>query len=114
VKAIVRRVAPASLPTRQAASDAVDEAERVNRRVIDFGMRMATEHRYDPYRGRIHLFYGRHWPEDYLDRWSAVAADGAKGFLLPGGHLEMMEEPHVRSVATNARDSLQSLNVFSI
>jgi len=85
---------------------AVDEAAEINRRVSDFGLQLVREHRFPAYAGCVHLFHGAHWPSDYLARWSDIAQGGARSFLLQGGHLDMMEEPHVAAVARRVREEL--------
>ncbi|MDF3021818.1 MAG: amino acid adenylation domain protein [Steroidobacteraceae bacterium] len=106
VQEMGRRYWPAPADPRALPVDAGDEAARVRRNVIEFGMRMVNQYRHRPYAGGVHLFHGAHWPDDYVDRWEIVAQGRVQNFLLPGGHLEMMEEPQVRAVAKCVRDLL--------
>jgi thioesterase domain-containing protein len=41
-----------------------------------------------------------------VTRWTRLADAGTTSYLLPGGHIEMMEEPHVREVAARLAEHL--------
>jgi amino acid adenylation domain-containing protein len=83
--------------------------ENLVKQISQFGLQMVGRYRHRRYRGRLRLFYGAHWPPDYVARWSRLAGEGATGFLLPGGHLDMMEEPHVQEVVARLAEQLPRL-----
>jgi thioesterase domain-containing protein/acyl carrier protein len=76
----------------------------------------AAEHSYVPTRfpGHVQLFWCAELPvRAYADTrlgWSEFADEGLDVVVVPGNHLSMVEEPHVRVLATKLRDTLIRAN----
>jgi thioesterase domain-containing protein len=81
------------------------------KQIAQFGMQMVARYRHRRYSGHVHLFYGAHWQPDYVTRWTRLTGAGTTSYLLPGGHIEMMEEPHVREVAARLAEHLPKPSV---
>jgi thioesterase domain-containing protein len=76
-----------------------DAPERLVAKIAEFGLQMGARYRHRAYTGHVHLFHGSYWPDDYVDRWSRLAGGGVSAWRMPGGHIDMMEDPHVHEVA---------------
>lgn len=80
-----------------------DFVARATRRVAEANMRAVQGHSPKPYAGQVIQFMCSDGPQRaYEDRrlaWSSLAAGGLEIHIVPGDHLTMMEEPHVRVLA---------------
>lgn len=79
--------------------------EDLVKRIVDFGNEMVVNYSPQPYNGKVWLFYSEQIAPRLLNRWHRLAKGGVESSVLPGEHITMMEEPHVREVAAklNAR-----------
>jgi amino acid adenylation domain-containing protein len=80
-----------------------DSVARATRHVAEANVRAMLGYSPQPYAGTITQLMCSDWAERaYEDRrlaWSSVAAGGLDVHIVPGNHLTMVEEPHVRALA---------------
>jgi aspartate racemase len=86
---------------------------RATERVVKANLKAFLSYRAKPYAGKLTLFICSDSPcRSYEDRrlaWSVPARGGLELHLVPGNHLSMVEEPHVRVMAQTLQRCLDRL-----
>jgi len=82
--------------------------------VFKTSMEAILQYRQQPFAGRVTLFAAEHREDWFGSRrdprlgWDAWAAGGVEVHQVPGGHLHMVLEPHVRVLAETVRACLKT------
>ena len=82
-------------------------------RMLEASLRAIENYKIQPYSGRVTLFRAIHGPprihlDDY-GGWRSVALGGVDVREVPGDHMKMFDEPHVRAFALSMRNALNDV-----